>query len=1027
MSSLNASQGRHYWRSLDELAQTPEFRAFVESEFPNRAGEMLSGASRRQFLKIMGASFALAGLTGCRRWPEEKLAPFTHRPEGRTPGTAQQFATAMDIGGVATGLLVTSHDGRPIKVEGNPLHPASLGAASAMAQASVLDLYDPDRSRCPIQRTDTSRQDGTTRSWDDFAKFARQHFDALKSTAGAGLAVLSEASSSLSVAEAKKRWQKAFPQARWYEYEPISRDNEREGMRLAFSKPLRPQLHLDKADIIVSLGADLLGIHPNALRYARDWVAGRRAESVRARSRPWARLAVASVSEGTSATMNRMYVAESTYTITGSVADHRLPVRPSEMFALLDQLRRDIHETCNEPFVRNARTDLNAHRGRSVVAVGPGQPPELHVLAAQLNAELGNVGTTIAYTEELDADRPTHIAAIQALVADMRAGNVKTLLILGGNPVYDAPADLGFADAMTRVGTAIHLGLHENETSLRCQWHVPRAHYLEAWGDARAWDGTISIVQPLIQPLYGGKSDIELLAMLLGETETNGYDIVRRTFASFFTAADFEASWRRALHDGLIADSAFKTAEAKPQAVGNQASVPESSSSFEIAFVPDRKVYDGRFANNGWLQELPDTLTQITWDNAALISVADAGKLGIKTNDVIAISANGRQIEIAAYVMPGQAQGSIALPLGYGRSAAGRVGDGVGFNTYTLRTTQAMSTIASAAVSKTAKFYKLACAQDHHGIDRIGYEERKHRAAELIREVSLPVYRQNPHAVAEMGPKANGSQLWEPPLPFNQHRWGMTVDLTSCIGCNACVVACQAENNIPIVGKQEVNVGREMHWIRIDRYFSGEPTDPAPRVAYQPMACHHCENAPCESVCPVTATVHDTEGLNTMVYNRCIGARYCSNNCPYKVRRFNYFDYHSKGPKDSRRPWLGMPDTQQVQEIDLVRRMGFNPDVTVRMRGVMEKCTYCVQRIQQAKIRANNEKRPLADGEITPACAQTCPTQTIVFGDLNDPNSRVRKLQEDNRSYFILEELNLRARTKYLARITNTNDEVPNA
>ncbi len=1026
MPSLNPTHGKHYWRSLDELAQTPEFRAFVENEFPNHAVDMLSSSTRRQFLKIMGASFAFAGLTGCRRWPEEKLAPFAYRPEDRSPGTTQQYATAMDLGGAAVGLLITSYDGRPIKIEGNPLHPASLGSAGAVAQASVLELYDPDRSRLPVQRTDTTRRDGSaSRSWEDFVAFATPRFEELKKSNGSGLAVLSESTSSLSTADARQRWHKAFPQATWYEYEPISRDNEREGLKKAFGKPLRAQLHLNKATVIVSLGADLLGTHPNAVRYARDWAAGRRAESGQAGGR----------------TMNRLYVAESTYTVTGSVADQRAPIRNSEVFVLLDQLHRGPIEPTTSAFVRAVRQDLAAHRGSSLIVAGPEQSPDVHALVALLNFELGNVGTTITYTDDPDADRPSHEAAIQALVAELRAGNVKTLLILGGNPVYDAPADLGFADALTKVGAILHLSLYENETSVRSHWQLPRAHYLEAWGDARAWDGTVSIVQPLIEPLYGGKSDIELLATLLGEPVTNGYEIVRRTFAGLIPPEGFEATWRRTLHDGLLQGSAFPVAAAKlqpgkapldfgspaaTQPVSGDSSTKSPAVGFEVTFIADRKVYDGRFANNGWLQELPDALTQMTWDNAALIAVADAEKLGIKTNDLVTLKVNGRELEIAAYVLPGQAAGSIALPLGYGRSSAGRVGNDVGFNTYTLRTTQGVYAATGATVAKTGKTYKLACAQDHHAIDRIGFEERKHRAADLIREIPLPIYQQNPKAVAEMVEKPQLLQLWEQPLPFDQHRWGMTIDLSSCIGCNACVVACQAENNIPIVGKEEVLVGREMHWIRIDRYFGGEPDDPNPSVAYQPMTCHHCENAPCESVCPVSATVHDTEGLNTMVYNRCIGTRYCSNNCPYKVRRFNYFDYHSKGPKGARLPWLGMPDTQQVEEIDLIRRMGFNPDVTVRMRGVMEKCTYCVQRIKAGTGRATNENRPLADGEITPACAQTCPTQTIVFGDLNDPNSRVRKMQEHNRSYFILEELNVRPRTKYLARLKNTSDAQPN-
>lgn len=1032
MPSLNHTTGKAYWRSLDELAQTPEFRAFVENEFPNHANEMLA-PSRRRFLKIMGASFAFAGLTGCRRWPEEKLAPFAHRPEGRVPGTHEQYATAFELGGAAIGLLVTSFDGRPIKIEGNPLHPASLGAANAWAQASVLDLYDPDRSRFPLERTDPAkRAEPSARTWDDFFKFAQPHFDELKKNSGAGLAILTESSTSLSFAATRDRWRKAFPQSGWFEYEPISWDAQREGARLAFGRPLRTQLDLSKADVVVSLGADILGTHPHAVRYARDW-AQRRTLDGQLATQPADERAATARERSTSdngSLMIRMYVAESTYTITGSVADHRLAIRNGDMAGVLAAIHSVLKGESGtgagaDAFASKAAQDLLAARGRGVIVAGPDQPAEVHAAVAAINVELGNVGNAVTYTEDPDPQRPAHAEAIKTLVEQMRAGKVNTLLILGGNPVFTAPADLAFAEAMTKVATRIHLSNWDDETSVRCHWCVPQAHYLEAWSDARGWDGTIGIVQPLIEPLYNGKTGTELLAALAGEQEKSGYDIVRRTLASVLPQGEFEKAWRQSLHDGLVEGSAAQPVNVTPQTKAEEHlrnRGQADAASLEVTFVPDRKVYDGRFANNGWLQEVPDSLTQITWDNAALVSLADAKKHGITTGDVIRLKVNGRELEIAAYVLPGQAVGSIALPLGYGRSTAGRVAEGVGFNTYALRTSTAMHA-APATLEKTGRQYKLATAQDHHAIDRIGYEERQKRAEDLIREIPLPVYQQNPNVLQESGHKANLLQLWEHPVEYDKNRWGMAVDLTRCIGCNACVVACQAENNIPIVGKEEVLVGREMHWIRVDRYFSGDPEAPDPEVAYQPMTCHHCENAPCESVCPVSATVHDTEGLNTMVYNRCIGTRYCSNNCPYKVRRFNYFDYHSKGAKGGRLPWLGMPDTQQVESIDRVRQLGFNPDVTVRMRGVMEKCTFCVQRIQQTKIQARNENRPIRDGEIVPACAQTCPTETIVFGDLEDPNSKVRRQQESNRSYFILEELNVRPRLKYLAKLTNRREE----
>lgn len=1017
-----AGTGKVYWRSLDELAHTPEFRAFVENEFPNHANEMLS-PSRRQFLKIMGASFALGGLTGCRRWPEEKVAPFAYRPAGRTPGQHEQYATAFECGGAAVGLLVSSLDGRPIKIEGNPLHPASLGAASAQAQASILELYDPDRNRLPLQRLDPARTpDYLVRNWEAFLQFAQARFARPRENAGVGLAVLSESSSSPSLVSMREVWQEAFPQSRWYEYEPVSWDNQREGARIAFGQPLRMQLDLRQTNVVVSLGADLLGGHPNALRYARDWV-----------HRRWA-----DVSPVEQASMNRVYVAESTYTTTGSVADHRLPIADGSMAQVLSLIWARLHSDAeNEPagshgpvaaFAAAAARDLATHAGRSLLVAGPACPPEIHAAVAAINEELGNIGTTVYFTEDSEPQRPAHAEAIQTLVEDMRADRVQTLLILGGNPVYNAPADLGFAEALTRVGTSIHLSLYDDETSVRCHWSVPRAHYLEAWSDAQSWDGTLSVVQPLIQPLYDGRTPAELLALLSGQTVATGYDIVRRTFTDLIGQESFEATWRQVLHDGLVQNSHQAAVEVKPQEVTIEQieGLPYPPTGLEATFLADRKVFDGRFANNGWLQELPDPITKLTWDNAAMFSVQDAATLGIKTGDMVRLIAGERELQIAAYVLPGQAPGSIGLPLGYGRTVAGRVGENVGFNTYSLRTrTSLHSTVVT--VEKLDRQYKLAGTQDHHAIDRVGFEERRQRAANLIREVPLSVYQENPKAVQELGHKPHLLQLWEHPLEYDKHRWGMAVDLNRCIGCSACVIACQAENNIPIVGKEEVAIGREMHWIRIDRYFSGSPDEPNPQVAYQPMTCHHCDNAPCENVCPVAATVQDSEGLNMMVYNRCIGTRYCSNNCPYKVRRFNYFDYHSKGHDGPRRPWLGMPDTELPNEVDMIRRLGFNPEVTVRMRGVMEKCTFCVQRIQSAKIQARREGRPVRDGEIVPACAATCPTQAVIFGDLNDPNSEVRRLQEHGRSYFILEELNVRPRLKYLAKLTNPNPDLVGA
>ena len=993
--------GKTYWRSLDELADTPAFRAFVEREFPSLAGEMLSPTTRRRFLKMMGASLAMAGLAGCR-WPEEKIVPHAHRPGNQTPGVPVRFATAMELGGAASGLLVTSYDGRPVKIEGNPEHPINRGATDAITQASLLELYDPDRSKT-VNRPHESRGVLKT-TWDEFTAFAKKHFGELREQDGAGLCILSEASSSPSVADMKARLLKAFPQARWHEYEPISWDNEREGTRIAFGRPMRPHLHLDQAEVIACFDADILMTHPAAVKHARDFAAGRTADDGR---------------------MNRLYMMESGYSITGSMADHRVAV-PSRLIpgflqrldGMLSSEGADFGRDNADAFIEQLAKDLDAHRGRSTVIAGPQQPPEVNAVVHALNVELGNAGKTITYTAEADPDRPTHVESIKALAEDIDAGKVKTLVILGGNPAYNAPADLAFGELLGKVDTTIHLSGYYDETSQLCTWHLPRAHCLESWGDARSYDGTICTIQPLIAPLYNGKTSIELLALITGDGFAKGHDIVRRTMRSVAPTGGFERFWKRLLHDGLLADSAFaaaalpgrnrnhqdRSALIAPLTEGKyidglEVRVTERSTEYdpvEVCFVQDMSVYDGRFASNGWLQEMPDPMTKITWDNAALIAPETARLHHVTTGDVIPVDSGKRELEIPVYVMPGHAEHSLTLPLGYGRTGAGPVGTGVGVDTYKLRTTDSMHVARTGSILWGWEKHDFAATQDHHAIDAIGMKGRAQRLPVLIREANLDEYRQNPEFAREMD-HYEYKPLWAE-HEYEGRRWAMAIDLSKCTGCSACVVACQAENNIPVVGKEQVGNGREMHWLRIDRYFKGDPEDP--RVVHQPVACHHCENAPCEQVCPVAATVHNSEGLNDMVYNRCIGTRYCSNNCPYKVRRFNYFNFR----KDV--------DTE-------VEKMVFNPEVTIRSRGVMEKCTYCVQRIEAAKIAAKNERRPIADGEIVPACAQVCPTQAIIFGDLNDPKSRVRQQHEHNRAYAMLGELNVKPRTRYLARLRN--------
>ncbi len=1026
MPSLERNAGRAYWRSLDELAESPEFRAHLEREFPYL--DAWSAPSRRQFLKVMGASLALGGLTACR-WPKEPIVPYTRRPEGRIPGVPVQYATCAELVGVGRSLVATSYDGRPIKLDGNDLEHFSRGASDAITQAAVLEMYDPDRSRWPEQQIDSRRE---KRSWAQFEAFARRHFAALRSRQGQGLAILSRASSSKTLNDVKAEFLKAYPQARWYEYEPVSRDNERIGTKLAFGTPMRPIWHFDKADVVVSFDCDFLGSHPAAVRSMRDFAARRSADDK---------------------TMNRLYVLESTYSLTGTNADERYAVRSGELALRLCQLAAELvrgglvieglpgvvlrqiegfHAGQLQPgYLRQIAADLLAHRGRSLICVGPRVSPEAHAIAAVLNAALGNAGQTLEYVPEPDPDRPTHVEAIRELAARLKAGEIDTLVILDVNAAYNAPADLFFGAEIAKARTSIHLGLYVDETAKLCTWHVPRAHELESWGDARSWDGTLCIQQPLIDPLYGGRSAAELLAMLTGQPVVKGYELVRRSLRPLIGEQGFEEKWRRCLHDGLVPATAWKRSAPAPKLDGLVAWLEAvrkgynpKAEGFELVFVPDSKVYDGRFANNGWLQELPDPVTKITWDNAAWISPADAEKLGgLGYGDEVEITLAGRKLRMPVYVLPGHAEGSITLPLGYGRSAGGVVQEGAGFNTYLLRTSEGLDVAGGAQVRATGRRLDLATTQDHHAItSRVGEEEKKHRVPELLREGTLAEYVKNPRFATEGGHELPVVQLFDLPKLDGPYRWAMAIDLSRCTGCSACVVACQAENNIPVVGKQEVLRGREMHWLRVDRYFSGEPTQPETvRVGYQPVPCQQCENAPCEQVCPVGATMHDQEGLNVMVYNRCIGTRYCLNNCPWKVRRFNWF-YNHHGPYHPRSRKFGKPRypaTPPEADLTPVEMMVFNPEVTVRSRGVMEKCTFCLQRIANAKIVARNEDRRIRDGEVVTACQQTCPAEAIVFGDLNDPESRIRRYFQHERAYEMLGEVNARTRMRYLAKLRN--------
>ncbi len=990
---LESAGGPRYWQSLEELAGTEEYKDFLHHEFPHHTEKGSSGISRRNLLKLMGASAALAGLTACTKLPTEKIVPYVQSPEEFIPGKPLFYATSMPLGGVATGLLVESHLGRPTKAEGNPEHPGSLGAADIFAQASVLTLYDPDRSQVVVHN-------GRIGNWANFLDAMDALRQELLAKQGAGLRVLTESVTSPTLGAQLAELLKQFPKAQWHQHEPVCRDNVWAGARLAFGEMVETQYRFERADVILSLDSDFLCAGPGAVRYAHDFANKRRVASP-------------------ASTMNRLYVVEPAPTATGAQADHRLPLRASaiEGFArslagMLGAKEGSAGGGAAPPeygWIDALARDLQRHRGTSLVLAGDAQPPMVHALAHAMNSALGNVGNTVVYTNSIEGNPVDQSQSLAALVADMRSGQVTTLVILSSNPVYTAPADLEFRENLLKVNQRIHLGLYEDETAELCHWHIPEAHFLEAWGDARAYDGTVSTIQPLIAPLYDGKSAHELLAILLGQAGRTAHDIVREYWRSQRPEKDFEAFWETTLHDGVMAGTAFApkavTLKMQPQAAAPQ---PATSRGIEINFRPDPTIWDGRFSNNGWLQECPKPLTKLTWDNAAMVSPRTAEELKVENGDVVELRYRSRTLRAPIWIMPGHADQSVTVHLGYGRTRAGHVGSGAGFNAYELRTSGNLWFGSGLEVRKTGERYLLANTQHHHLINQEGQEVEEESAAaehrEVMRVARLDDFRQNPAFAKDPADQTTQAESLYPKYDYSKgDQWGMSIDLNSCIGCNACVVACQAENNIAVVGKDQVSRGREMHWIRVDAYYEGNLDNP--RVYNEVVPCMQCENAPCEVVCPVGATVHSPEGLNEMIYNRCVGTRYCSNNCPYKVRRFNFYLYSD---------W-STPSLYGLR----------NPNVTVRSRGVMEKCTYCIQRINAVKIKVEEADRPIKDGEILTACQQTCPAQAIVFGNINDPNSKVSKLKALSRNYGLLTELNTRPRTTYLAKLRNPNPEIP--
>ena len=995
---LADAKGPKYWRTLEELADQEAFGELLQREFPRQASEWVDPVSRRSFLKLAGASMALAGLAGCTRQPLEQILPYVRQPEELVPGKPIFYATAMPFHGHALPLLVETHEFRPTKIEGNPLHAASLGATDLFAQASILNLYDPDRST-------TLTNMGELRSWGDFAMAVNSRINdknGLKATQGEGLRFLTGAMTSPTFGWQMKAVQQAFPQSKWNRWDPVNRDNMRAGSKLAFGGYYDPVYKFENAAVVVSLDADFLSGEwfPGFVRYSRDFMRGRKLEN--------------------GDQMNRLYVAESSPSTTGAKADHRLVLRPSEVETVARALGAKVGvggaagnlTADQQKFVDAVAADLTEHKGKCLVVPGEVQSPAVYALAQAMNGALGNVGQTVTYIDPIEMDAVEHGQSIKELIADMNAGKVDTLVIIGGNPAYNAPVDLDFVSAVQKVKLRIQFSSYKNETTDYMHWHVPEAHYLEAWSDARSYDGTASIIQPMIMPLYDGRNCHEALAMFTDQPGEGSHDVVQTYWKSQHPTADFESFWRTSVHDGFVANTAAPAKQVSAR-IGSLPAPAASADGIEVSFRPDPTIYDGSFINNAWLQETPKPLSRNTWDNVAMISpaMATAWRLNQLKDDndhqsdaqriIEIVFPDGRKVEAPYWPQPGHPDNAVTLFVGYGQSRTGRVGTGTGYNAYKVRPSNTQYTASGAKINVTNRFWDIAVTQGHFSMDD----------REPVKVATLEEFVKNPrfaHKNPEEEPK-DTPQLEETLYPdyrekgwYAKYAWGMSIDLNSCVGCQACAVACQAENNISVVGKEQVQRGREMQWIRIDSYYEGDPANPS--VYFQPVPCMQCEDAPCEPVCPVGATTHSTEGLNDMVYNRCVGTRYCSNNCPYKVRLFKFFlfaDY----------------DTPSL-------KLGRNPDVTVRSRGVMEKCTYCVQRITEARIASEKEDRDIRDGEIKTACQQVCPTGAITFGDINNKNSAVAKLKSSPRKYDLLAELNTRPRTTYMAAVRNPNPKL---
>ncbi len=1041
------SANKTYWRSLNDLHETAEFEQIASREFPQAASEFPEGVSRRKWLKLMSSSLALGGFAGCRYGPDQ-IAAFVVRPPNDVAGVPKHYATNFELADRAVHLLISNMDGRPIKVEGNAQHPVmrasepnelgeagdksrfASGGTDVYSQACVLGLYDDDRAQRVAKRVDGAL---TESSWDDFAAYAKSQFEAFKANGGESLAILM----SPSLSPAVNRWVaetvKALPKVSVAQYSSIDKSSQVKACAQAAGKPAELVYKLDAAQVICAFDSDLLGDDCNSVLYSRQFSKGRVPDPSK---------------------MNRLYSVESKFSVTGAAADSRLAVRPSQIGAVIRELEAKVDDLLKggQPvpavddekpfdqinsaekiarFVDAMAEDLVKHKGACIVAIGAHQPLDVQLAGLRLNQKLENFGKSVMLMPSRSAVEGVEPIELTELVAKLDSGAVKSLWILGGNPVYTAPGDVALGDSLKKLEDSVYLAEFEDETANVCGWSLPLAHQLESWGDVLAVDGTYGISQPQILPLLGGRSQIEILSMLHGGEagQAESEKLIREVAGKPLTSRQ----WRELLHSGFLMGlkaeplaGPFNVEGSAPVGSIDLDSIEQGS--IELMVTVGNTLYDGRFAKNVWLQELPQTMTKICWDNAALVSPKTADLLSLKQGELARLVHGGATVDLPVFIMPGQANGTVAVQLGYGRicrdeAVSSNAEVAIGKDISPLRSFGAMHLIRDVEVKPLARPYKLATTQDHFAIDELGLETTKIRAKNLVREGTLEQIQEGgSEFVDHLGTHHPALEsLWKEPIETLEsdktvtYQWGMTVDLNKCIGCNACVVACQAENNVPVVGKEQVTRGRELHWLRVDRYFRGDVD--TPKIVNQPVACVHCETAPCEQVCPVAATVHTEEGINAMAYNRCIGTRYCANNCPYKVRRFNYFNYQTE--------YGYFYGWQQKGEIEKASRklqqLVLNPEVTVRGRGVMEKCTYCIQRIQNGKIQSRTEGRVIEDGEVQTACQSACPSQAIVFGNLNDPNSRVSKIQKSERAYEMLAELNIKARTLYLARVRNTH------